>query len=83
MKKGQKIKMYFYFAGVTSEEKVKVVTSEEKVKVIDFDESTITIQNTWHPDSGGEEQHGRFERKTGTCLNDNTYFNCKRFIDPQ
>ena len=73
MKIGQKIKLYFKCAGVTS---------TEKRAVYDFDEKTITTNETLHPDKGGEE-YEKFDRKTGKCLNDNTTFGGSRYIDPQ
>lgn len=73
MKKGQKIKMYFRCAGVVS---------EEEREVIAFNDKTITTDETLHPDKGGEENEV-FDRKTGKCLNDNTSFGGRRYIDPQ
>lgn len=74
MKKGQQINMHFRAAGVSS---------TEKVRVIQFDTDTVTIEKTWHSDASGEEENGKFCRKTGKCMNDNTAMNSKRYIDPQ
>ncbi len=64
MKKGQKIKMYFKCAGFVS---------DEVVRIKEFTDTTVTITNSWHSDKSGEEENGVFDRKTGACLNDNTY----------
>lgn len=72
MKIGQKIRMFFKCAGVIS---------DEKRVIISFDESTVTTDKIIHPDKGGEENE-RFDRKTGRCLNDNTFLGVSRFINP-
>ena len=74
MKKFQQINMHFRSHGLSG---------TEKVKVIQFDTDTVTIEKTWTSDASGEEENGRFCRKTGKCLNDNTSMNSKRYIDPQ
>jgi hypothetical protein len=73
LKKGDKITMYFRACGVVS---------EEEVTIISVDEKTITIDNTWHPDKSDDEENGKFNRKNGKCLNDNTMFGASRFINP-
>lgn len=73
MKKGQKIKLYFGCAGVVSEESRTIKS---------FDEKIIITTTTIHPDSGGEE-YEMFNRKTGRCINDNTFGGGRRYIDPQ
>lgn len=74
MRKGEKIKMFFSCAGVVSE--------EERI-VKKFDDKTITTDETIHPDNSKKEEYEKFDRKTGRCLNDNTMFGGRRFIDPQ
>lgn len=77
LKVGSKIKMYFFCAGITS---------EESRTIIALDDYTITTDSILHPDnpkSEGQEENEIFDRTTGKCLNDNTSFSSKRYIDPQ
>jgi|GEM_PF-2960898 len=73
LKKGQIVTMYFRCAGVTSEEQLEVKTVHK--------DGTISVTDIWTSDSG-KEDYGRFDLKTGKCLNDNTFFGASRRIDP-
>lgn len=74
IKKGQTITMYFSMAGRVSKEDVTVRSVRK--------DGTITIEDEWHSDESGKEEYGRFDLKTGKCLNDNTSFGASRYIDP-
>lgn len=66
METGDKISMYFHFNGLVSE-------SEETIHRID--ENLIELKS--------EEVFGFiFDRKTGRCLNDNTFGGARRTITP-
>jgi hypothetical protein len=73
IKVGSKIKMFFRCIGLVS---------DSNVTIIAMDENTVTISDTWHSDISGEEENGRFDRKTGRCLNDNTAMGTRRDIMP-
>ena len=65
--------MYFKFAGVVS---------SEEVEIIDFNDDNVEISSEWTSDISGVKEYGKFSRKTGKCLNDNTSFGARRYIDP-
>ena len=62
--------MYFFMAGVVS---------EEELEVIEIDEDTVTL-NEEGTDDEGNEVFRKFDRKTGKCLNDNTWMGARRYI---
>lgn len=68
MKIGEKIIMHFYCAGMVSDEQETVSDIDEKRNIIYLDND---CDDAW-----------MFDMETGRCLNDNTAFGCKRFIDP-
>lgn len=68
MKVGDKITMYFKFAGVVS---------EEKLRIMNLTETTLELEEET---SYGE--YRTFDRITGECLNDNTYLGAQRYIKP-
>lgn len=68
MNVGDKITMYFHCFGVTSESEQTIVS---------FDEKTVDIS-----DYNNEDQPRKFYRKTGKCLNDNTFGGAHRTINP-
>ena len=71
MKVNDQVTMCFSFAGIVSEEQVIIIKITDK---------EIIIEDVWHSDESGEEENGRFDRKTGKCLNDNTYLGARRSI---
>ena len=68
MEVGDKITMYFSCFGVTSEIEEEIVS---------FDDKTVDIS-----DYNIEDQPRKFYRKTGKCLNDNTFGGASRTINP-
>lgn len=51
------------------------MVSQEETEVIKVDNNVITV-------SDGEPEY-EFDAKTGKCLNDNTYMNCKRTLSKE
>lgn len=65
VKPGDEIKMYFHCAGLTSNEKMKIVKVGKKHIYLD----------------NGDNEEWKFDMATGRCLNDNTAFGASRTID--
>ena len=66
MKKGDKIEFNFHGFGLTSKEEAVIYKVTKEYIQIDAED---------------EECMYKFCRKTGKCLNDNTYMGCKRTMD--
>jgi hypothetical protein len=67
---GDKIRMFFSCAGTVS---------EELLRIIEINNLTVTLDD-FGTDDEGNDGYRIFDRKTGKCLNDNTMFDCKRYI---
>ncbi len=66
MKKGDKIKFNFHgFGTVSKEEAIIWEVTKDYIQI----------------EAEDEEYRYKFCRKTGKCLNDNTYMGCKRTMD--
>lgn len=73
LQKSDTIIMYFDSFGLTSK--------EEQI-ILEVTDDTIIVDDTVHPDGKDEEEYLTFDRKSGKCLNDNTFMGSKRRIDP-
>lgn len=70
--KKKRITMYFDLLGLIS---------TEKYEVLEEDELSLTLNELGHDDKG-KEGYRKFEKKTGRCINDNTYLGARRYIKP-
>jgi len=67
---GDEMRMFFFIIGETD---------ETLLKVISIDEETVTLDE-FGIDDDGNEGYRVFNRKTGKCLNDNTWGGARRYI---
>lgn len=63
---GKDYNMFFFFGGITTTEKIEVMEVTDEFVFL-----ARGSTSTW-----------QFSRKTGKCLNDNTFMGARRFIKP-